>query len=149
MKNYGKTTPSTKNSSEKQQKLDWEREWRNEWITHAPDDKMITFCDKIAKYLKEKKLTTNQIRNFFSEVVRIKENGILKNRTEFLMLKPKIAYAAKRAGEEGAFVFQKIMTKAIELTYEAENDQKLQERFKNFHALFEAILAYHKVHGGK
>lgn len=139
----------TKNNQNQNESYNWRSNWKDIWITQAPDEQMIQFADEAAEKMKNKELTTSQIRNFFSEVIRIKENGILKNRTEFLMLKPKIAYAAKRSGKKGAEIFKDIMTKAIELVMQAENDDtELEKRFKNFHALFEAILAYHKVHGG-
>jgi len=130
----------------------WKNHWNDKWITDAIDESAIQFADERAKEMKNHGLSTSQIRNFFSEVIRIKESGIEKNIIEFLLLKPKIAYAAKKAEKDGkgVYIFKDIMVKGIDLVLQAKDDtNELKKRFKNFHALFEAILAYHKVHGGK
>lgn len=149
-KNYW--TNTNKDGRESNDKLKiyqkWKEKWKDQWITSVPDNDMIKFADEQAKIMK--KLTTSQIRNFFSEVVRIKEKGIENEKLAFLMLKPKIAYAAKRSANPEANLFKEIMTKSIDLVIAAENNpDEYKKRFTNFHALFEALLAYHKVHGGK
>lgn len=128
----------------------WKNQWKDQWITDKPDDYLIKFADEQSKLMKENKLTTSQIRNFFSEVLRIKEKGIENESIAFLMLKPKLAYAAARNENDGIKRFKEIMTKAIDLVIQANNQtEEYKKRFNNFHALFEALLAYHKVHGGK
>jgi CRISPR-associated protein Csm2 len=129
---------------------EWEKYWNDKWITDAIDEKAILFAEERAEEMQNNGLTTSQIRNFFSEVIRIKESGIEKNKIDFLLLKPKIAYAAGRAGKKGTLLFKDIMVKGIDLVLQAKDDtNELKKRFKNFHALFEAILAYHKVYAAE
>lgn len=142
---YGDKSKSNRNNYQN----DWEKEWKDQWIENAPDNEMINFAYNYSKEMVFNGLTTSQIRNFFSEVVRISQSDILKNKTEILMLKPKLAYASKRADKLGTKIFKLILTKALDIVINAPNDDEYKKRFKNFHALFEALLAYHKVHGGK
>lgn len=83
------------------------------------------------------KLTTNQLRKFFGEVKRQQMQGY--NETQFVLLKPKLAYAVGR--DKGATKikdFYNVMTNAIDLV-------KDEKSFKNFIMVFEAIVAYHKA----
>ena len=71
------------------------------------------------------------------------------NETEFVMLKPKLAYAVGRAKQNGKKeIFQKIedfyfvMADAIDKVLNSANKDKA---FKNFVTAFEAIVAYHKA----
>jgi CRISPR-associated protein Csm2 len=109
----------------------------------------IEFAEQFGKKIAHEELTTNQIRNFFGEVRRIQMKGILQEKTAFLLLRPKLAYAAKRAAKQGANMFKDIVLKAHEVVMEAKDNNEFEARFKNFVDFLEAILAYHKVHGGK
>ena len=83
------------------------------------------------------KLTTNQLRKFFGEV---KRQQLLKfNKSDFVMLKPKLAYAVARADKGNKIQdFYYVLSNAIDkVTNEKE--------FKNFIKIFEAIVAYHKA----
>jgi CRISPR-associated protein Csm2 len=94
--------------------------------TNRPDGKVDTA-----------KLTTNQLRKFFGEVKRQQMNGY--NETDFVLLKPKLAYAVGRTkGRSKITDFYEVMSVAI--------DQVNSEReFENFIKVFEAIVAYHKA----
>ena len=85
-------------------------------------------------------LTTSQIRNIYGAVKKMQMKGELDTH-KLLMLKPKLAYAAKRHGR-GVNTLKDVLTQAIDLV---ENDRKKFNRFVDF---FEAILAYHKFYGG-
>ena len=85
-------------------------------------------------------LTTSQIRNIYGAVKKMQMKGELDTH-KLLMLKPKLAYAAKRHGG-GVNTLKEVLTQAIDLV---ENDSRKFDRFVDF---FEAILAYHKFHGG-
>jgi CRISPR-associated protein Csm2 len=94
------------------------------------------------------KLTTSQIRNFFGTVKKIESKGFdAEGEREFLLLKPKLAYAAKKAGETKLNDLRDVLTNCIDLVISDEGDKK--EKFKNFCNLFESILCYHKASGGK
>lgn len=134
----------------------------SKWIQNEFSDDTIEFADwfggELTKgFVDNLKLTTSQIRNVFGEIKRIQmrvsgdPQKLKENKTDFLLIRPKMAYAAARAGktnkEHGALKFKEIMTKAHEeVKLGTENDIK---RFQNFCDFIEAILAYHKSHGGK
>ncbi|MCR4560197.1 MAG: type III-A CRISPR-associated protein Csm2 [Bacteroidales bacterium] len=84
------------------------------------------------------KLTTNQLRKFFGEVKRQQMTGY--NETDFVLLKPKLAYAVGRAKDSKAKIndFYFVIANAIDQV-------KTKEHFKNFIKIFEAIVAYHKA----
>ena len=111
------------------------------------DAKVITEGGEIlvkeAKQLGEQlaqNLTTSQIRNIYGAVKKIQMKGELDTH-KFLMLKPKLAYAAKRHGG-GVETLKEVLTQAIDLV---GNDSTKFNRFIDF---FEAILAYHRAYGG-
>lgn len=113
--------------------------------------KTVEFAEKFGHYLgteerfrdargreqKLGKLTTNQLRKFFGEVKRQQMQGY--NETQFVLLKPKLAYAVGRdKGQTKIKDFYNVMTNAIDLV-------KDEKSFKNFIMVFEAIVAYHKA----
>lgn len=122
------------------------------WITKGFDDDTIKYTEKFGKYLVDQRLTTNQIRNIFGEVKRLQstlqgQNDLTKVKKSFLMLRPKLAYAAKRAGSRGIEALKEVLDeahKSVDTT-----GGKAKEQFENFVDFFEAILAYHKANGGR
>ena len=112
------------------------------------DDRVITQggetlvkeAEQLGKQL-ARNLTKSQIRNIYSAVKKMQMKGELDTH-KLLMLKPKLAYAAKRHGE-GVDTLKEVLTRAIDLV---GNDQKKFNRFVDF---FEATLAYHKAYGGR
>lgn len=91
-------------------------------------------------------LTTSQIRIAFGEMRKIQSNGY--EMSSFLMLKPKLAYAVKRHDKKGLNEFYKIFVWAYEAV-NTRNSQEATRHFENFMQVMEALLAYHKFHGGK
>ena len=93
-------------------------------------------------------LTTSQLRKFFGEVKR-QQMMTEFNETEFIMLKPKLAYAVGRAKQNGRRGkkqriedFYWVMADAIDKVMDSADKEKA---FKNFITIFEAIVAYHKA----
>ena len=86
-------------------------------------------------------LTTSQIRNIYGAVKKMQMKGGELDTHKLLMLKPKLAYAAKRHGG-GVDTLKDVLTQAIDLV------GKDKEKFSRFVDFFEAILAYHKFYGG-
>ena len=93
-------------------------------------------------------LTTSQLRKFFGEVKR-QQMMTEFNETEFIMLKPKLAYAVGRAKQNGRRGkkqriedFYLVMADAIDKVIDCADKEKA---FKNFITIFEAIVAYHKA----
>lgn len=137
-----------KNLSNKKQEIqkDFVSEFNSDWIKKGFDNKTLDFCDEFGKYLADG-MTTSQIRNYFGEVKRIQMSGIQKEKNAFYMLKPKLAYLSKRADKDQTLKFKKIMDKAHEAVLSDENN--FEQAFKNYVDFLEAILAFHKSHGGK
>ncbi|GAA4410273.1 hypothetical protein GCM10023187_34660 [Nibrella viscosa] len=122
-----------------------------DWITSGITDDAIIFAEGFGEHLKGANFTTSQIRNVFGEIKRIQMAGFNNGRTDFLLLKPKMAYAARRAQDKdrstGATDFERVMKLAHEaVKARTEHDEV---RFKNFCDFIEAILAYHKAAGGR
>lgn len=131
---------------------EFEPKWISESLMYKSAQKKdaVEFAEELAKEIVSNYMTTSQIRNFFGEVRRIQMKGIKNEKVAFLLLKPKLAYAAKRHDNKGIRQFKDIITKSHEIVMEVKDDEKkFLERFKNFVDFLEAILAYHKVHGGK
>lgn len=91
-------------------------------------------------------LTTSQLRNFFGEIRRIQMKGYEKHQTEFIMLKPKLAYASARVLQSSwknrIKEFKEVLSSAIDAV-------EKEEHFVNFVNFVEATVAYHKAYGGK
>lgn len=119
-------------------------------IQEKVTDETVRFAERFGDYLAKKEdnadpLTTSQLRKFFGEVKRQQMTGY--NETEFVMLKPKLAYAvgrAKSGKHKDAKIedFYLVLADAIDKVNNSKNKQKA---FKNFISIFEAIVAYHKV----
>ena len=119
---------------------------------------LVETADTLGRKLNEiqsdrEKLSTSQIRNIYGAVKKMQMKGGLDTH-KLLMLKPKLAYAAKRHGR-GVETLKDVLTQAIDLVEkkqidlsEEEQAKKKQEKFNRFVDFFEAILAYHKAYGG-
>jgi len=106
--------------------------------------KLVDTAEKLGPRLKNGGLTTSQIRNIYGMVKKMELKGFDANTArEFILLKPKLAYAAQRANRDGARDLRKVLSDAID---EVGTDEK---HFANFVDFFEAILAYHVAAGGK
>lgn len=130
-------------------------------ITDKVTDVTVKFAQRFGSYLgtdskiiiekkgrsieqKEAKLTTNQLRKFFGEVKRQQMSGY--DETDFVLLKPKLAYAVGRAKDEYAKIndFYFVIANAVDKV-KAPTKEESEIRFKNFIKIFEAIVAYHKA----
>jgi CRISPR-associated protein Csm2 len=125
------------------------------WINNGLTREAVQYADDFAKDLVDNKLSTSQIRAAFGEVRRIQMKGLTESfDSQVLLIKPKLAYAkARKSGvdkraADAADDLRKVLSKAIDAIFENEPEKKFQ-RFENFASFFEAILAYHKAHGGK
>lgn len=103
------------------------------------------FDEKRKKNVVERaKLTTSQLRKFFGEIKRQQMSGY--DETDFVLLKPKLAYAVGRAKDANAKIndFYHVISNAIDCV-KSDNKEESEKRFKNFIKVFEAIVAYHKA----
>lgn len=121
--------------------------FKKEWITDKPTREMVKFCDQVGEQLKNNEISSSQLRNIYGEIIRIKLKGYKEMETDFFLLKPKVAYNASRLNKDKTKNhFKDFMVNSLFPAMDAVNDEKT---FLNFQKFFEAILAYHKYHGGK
>lgn len=155
------------------------KSFKNEWIKMGLTQEVIIYTDSLGFYLCKYKswlnknkhkteyginsktaLTNSQIRNVYGEVKRIQQKLIGQpdqekawedTKSAFLLLQPKLAYAAGRVESKNRNSainsLQKILTSAL-LGVRAD-DKEASLRFQNFVDFFESVLAYHKTYGGK
>lgn len=65
-----------------------------------------------------------------------------------VLLKPKLGYAAARERGQGMQDLETVLGPALSAMMEGADIQEKHLRFGRFVDFFEAILAYHKKHGG-
>jgi len=109
---------------------------------------MVQYADTLAANICGD-VTTSQIRNAYGTVKKLemmnKFDG--KAHRQLLLLKPKLAYARGRTENKKRPAFEKL-EQALGAAIDAVSIEQ-PETFKRFCSFFEAILAYHKAHGGK
>ncbi len=96
-------------------------------------------------------LTTAQIRALFGEVRQIQGQMSIDHKKAWRrlhLLKPKIAYRVRRAQGQGVRMLADTLVPALDEVLKAKDRETQEMYFKNFVEFFEAILAYHKYHGG-
>jgi len=106
---------------------------------------LVEYAEEIGKTL-ARQLATSQIRAIFGEVRRIEGEWKIDERKEkakrqLILLKPKMAYRARKERGRGVQDLVDVLTPSIDLV-------KGDEDFTRFVDFFEAILAYHKAYGG-
>jgi CRISPR-associated protein Csm2 len=115
---------------------------------------MVRYADDLGKRLKNSRLTTSQIRAIFGEVRQIQAQWGMggenrqRARRRLVLLKPKMAYRARREPGRAVEELVSVLDPAVDLVV-AESDSETQDgHFQRFVEFFEAILAYHRAHGG-
>jgi CRISPR-associated protein Csm2 len=124
------------------EKRNFAGDFNKEWVMNAIDKNCINYTKDLGEFLAKNKLSSSQIRNVYGELKRIQMKGFDKERTAFLLLRPKMAYADKRNEGAGLRELKKVFDKAYDLVEE-------EKQFKNFMDFMESTLAYHKAFGGK
>ena len=123
-------------------------------IINGDADRLVREAEKLGAALQAQKLTTNQIRNIFGTVRRIEMNWpeipkdeadrqrVIRAQRDLVLLKPKMAYQAKRERGRAVQMLTDVLSTAIDQV------GKDRTKFQYFVDFFEAILAYHKAYGG-
>ena len=111
-------------------------------------DRLVDFSEAFGRFLAHPRegITTSQIRNIFGEVKKIEmewDRGPETSWVRLQLLRPKLAYTAKKADRPGSYALREMLSEAI------QNVQGKKENFRRFVNFFEAILAYHKAAGGR
>lgn len=118
------------------------------WVGNEINKETILFADDFGKFAATNGLTTSQIRIAFGELRKIQMNGFKDEKTSFIMLKAKLAYAVKRHDKPGLSEFYKLFSTAYDVV-DTNNIEIGTKQFDNLLQIIEAVLAYHKFHGGK
>jgi len=120
---------------------------------HDGAEALVKWAERIGQAL-ARQLATNQIRSLFGEVRSIQSEWLTpgdspaderrraRARRNLILLKPKMAYRARKERGQGVKDLVSVLSPAIDLV---AGDSA---NFKRFVEFFEAILAYHKAHGG-
>lgn len=115
---------------------------------------LVAYAKQLGTDLKQAGLNTSQIRALFGEVRQIQaqwgmgaEQQKLARR-RLILLKPKMAYRAKRATGRAVQQLVEVLEPALDLVVKEPNAEQQTGHFGRFVEFFEAILAYHKAAGG-
>jgi CRISPR-associated protein Csm2 len=122
------------------------------WISDGIKKEAIDYAEKFGEWLHKNGLTTTQIRNIYGEVKRIQMAGkSYFSESDVLLLRPKLAYAKARAsGKKDAIAaLAEVLSAGINAIFVKGKEAEQYERFDNFAAFFEAVIAYHRANGGK
>lgn len=141
-RNHGRRPGGGRGRHESREQVDWVGKFKIHWVTSQITKDTVDFARDFGKDLKDKNFSNSQIRNVYGELKRIELKGYENEKTSFLLLKPKVAYANSRQNNTGMNNFKNVFDKA----YESIDCEK---SFSNFMQIMEAILAYHKSFGGK
>ena len=132
----------------------------------AKDDPkaLVDLTDKYGKQLADARLATSQIRSIFGSVRQMESRWYDDNQRnqgirDLLMLKPKLAYQEvrhkpqRREDPNPVGMLRAMLEPAIDAVIDpgqdhTKEDGDNQKRFRRFMEYFEALLAYHKAHGG-
>ncbi len=136
-RNFGNANPQTARS-------EWEESnYQSTWIKNSIDSRFPDFAEKMGKYMAINGLTNSKIRSIYGEMKRIQMGDFEKEKASFYLLRPKVAYALGRDDKNRGLQLFKL------LFDECSKDVVDKKTFLNFCNVFEAVLAYHKAHGGK
>lgn len=102
----------------------------------------------MGRQLAKEGLTTSQIRNVFGEMRKIQMNGFNGEKASFLLLRPKLAYAAKRQNAKGMDSFYNLFCTAYDAV-DTNSEQEAPKQFDQLLQVMEAVLACHKFYGGQ
>src|SRR5690625_3087470 len=97
-----------------QPQVNWVEKFDTDWIETGITKETVDFTRSFGKDLKDKKFSNSQIRNIYGELKRIELKGYEKEKTSFLLLKPKVAYATARQKNTGMTNFKKVFDKAYD-----------------------------------
>jgi CRISPR-associated protein Csm2 len=106
-------------------------------------DSIISFGDQLGRYLKDKRVSTNQVRRFIDELQRVK-NMQEPDLERVKFMKVKLVYAvgrAEREAQEGLKEFEQCVSYCLE-NLKTVDDMHQLIRF------IETVIAYHRYYGG-
>lgn len=115
---------------------------------------LVRTADQLGRQLKDGGLTTSQIRALFGEVRQIQAQWSMGDANRqmasrrLILLKPKMAYRARRERGRAVEELVSVLEPAVDQVIQAPTTEQQDANFQRFVEFFEAILAYHRAHGG-
>lgn len=119
-------------------------------IAQGEPEVLVKWAEDIGKAI-ARQVTTNQLRNVFGTARQIQlrwPNDAQAAYRDAVLLRPKLGYLAKRERGRGMEDLQHVLVPALEVMSQGKDMKERQERFNRFVDFLEAIVAYHKAHGG-
>lgn len=110
----------------------------NELLIMSKTSRLDNVLETIERFVSEegKNLSTSQLRNIYDKAKKAKTTPELK------LIRPNLAYIAGRNNNDRAqrfLAFIDLLIKSVDS----------EEKVKEFHTFFEAVVAYHKFYGSK
>ncbi len=121
-----------------------ELSYNPDWIKKGADEALIRFAEEASRFMLRNGLTNSKIRSIYGEIKRIQMSAYEKEKSAFILLRPKVAYAfgrEERGRNGGMHLFKLIFDRS-------SSDVVDQNSFLNFCNFLEALLAYHRAFGG-
>lgn len=116
------------------------------WITKGITRQGVDLCEQVGRYLRNQSFTSSQLRNIFGELRRIEAKQDFESaKVDFYLLRPKIAYAISRLGQDSQKEAGKLFQELFEKGHICVNDKS---SLHNFISMLEAVVAFHKAAGG-
>lgn len=129
--------------------VDVEKEFKPKWITDEIDEACMNLCDELSKNLVTVKVSSSFLRNIFGELRRIEIGGYESHKADFVLLRPKFAYACARAVNNSHNDDLKGAIDNLRQLYDkAAREVSNAHGFRNLVNIMEAIVAFHKANGG-
>lgn len=123
------------------------KQFKPSWITNGVDEDCMNLCEELAKDMVKVKISSSFLRNVFGELRRIEAGGFEKHRSDFVLLRPKLAYSCGRDSERNKG--HKDELDSLQELYKLSARQvKSESEYKNLVSIMEAIIAFHKANGG-
>jgi CRISPR-associated protein Csm2 len=128
-----------------------------DFVEHDKPRELIETAESVGRTLATERLTTSQIRNIFGMVRQIKMSWLNDEQGSYrqaVLLKPKIAYQTERVKEKdkqrgrGMEALKDALDDALDAVIAAPQAER-RIRFERVTDFLEAIVAYHKRHGGR
>lgn len=121
-------------------------------ILEGNPEQLDKFATSLGEALAEGGLTTSQIRKIYGTAKTIQAKWAIRNTDEdpsweLVMLKPKLAYQARRHYQ--VTPLKDWIVAAINIVRDQNSEVPEDKRFMRFMDFFEATLAYHTAAGGK
>ena len=120
-------------------------------ISKGDPEVLVIWAEKIGQAI-ARQVTSSQIRNIFGTARQIQmrwEADAEAAYRDAVLLRPKLSYFAKREGGQGMASLERILSPALEEMSRGKDSHERRQRFNRFVDFFEAIVAYHKFHGGR